>query len=95
MSFTQRHEGTQFCVLFYVISELNLVNKTGWLSCAGVLFQAIAYDEEYSLHMRLRIVPDYANTAVSVDFGGVKQSDQDEEPVSTVDGTVSDAKAAA
>ena len=37
----------------------------------------------------------YADTAVSVDFGGVKQGDQDDEPASTVDAIVSDAKDAA
>ena len=36
-----------------------------------------------------------SNTAVSVDFGGVKQGDQDDEPVSTVDGDVADVKDAA
>ena len=37
----------------------------------------------------------YANTAVNVDFGGVKQGDQDDEPVSTFDGDVADVKDAA
>ena len=44
-------------------------------------------DEKLEAKVRARTEPyKYANTAVSVDFGGVKQGDQDDEPVSNVDG---------
>ena len=55
-----------------------------------------AQDAKLEAKVRARTEPyKYANTAVSVDFGGVKQGDQDDEPVSTVDGDVADVKDAA
>ena len=55
-----------------------------------------AQDEKLEAKVRARTEPyKYANTAVSVDFGGVKQGDQDDEPVSTVDGDLADVKDAA
>ena len=55
-----------------------------------------AQDAKLEAKVRARTEPyKYANTAVNVDFGGVKQGDQDDEPVSTVDGGVADVKDAA
>ena len=55
-----------------------------------------AQDAKLEAKVRARTEPyKYANTAVSVDFGGVKQGDQDDEPASTVDGDVADVKDAA
>ena len=52
--------------------------------------------EKLEAKVRARTEPyKYANTAVSVDFGGVKQGDQDDEPASNVDGDVADVKDAA
>ena len=51
-----------------------------------------AQDAKLEAKVRARTEPyKYANTAVSVDFGGVKQGDQDDEPASTIDGDVKDA----
>jgi hypothetical protein len=51
-----------------------------------------AQDEKLEAKVRARTEPyKYANTAVSVDFGGVKRGDQDYEPVSTIDGDAKDA----
>jgi len=53
-------------------------------------------DAKLEAKVRARTEPyKYANTAVSVDFGGSKQGDQDDEPVSTVDGDVAAVKDAA
>ena len=55
-----------------------------------------AQDAKLEARVRARTEPyKYANTAVSVDFGGSKQGDQDDEPVSTVDGDVAAVKDAA
>ena len=51
-----------------------------------------AQDAKLEAKVRARTEPyKYANTAISVDFGGVKQGDQDDEPVSTIDGDAKDA----